>query len=261
MRTPSNSVRSVRDVLEGEVLDAAPAARRGAATAGCSSSALISEPKRKRPSTLRVVERLDPEAVAGEEELALALVPDREREHAVEALDAGRAPLLVGVQRRPRCRSASGSGGRAPRARRAARGSCRARRCRRARTCRPRSAIGWWPAGERSMIARRRFASPTPRSTYSRVVGAAVGDRVAHRAGAPGGDRAAARVEMPAIPHIRRTARTSRAAPASGAGGASWRLRLSSHGRRARSPESSARRPRSPRPRARSGSLRMCASC
>ena len=46
-------------------------------------------------------------------------------------------------------------------------GSCRARRCRRAGREPSSFAIGWWPAGERSMIASRRLASPTPCSTYS----------------------------------------------------------------------------------------------
>ena len=39
----------------------------------------------------------DPEAVAGEEELALASVPDREGEVAVHPVEASRAPLLVGL--------------------------------------------------------------------------------------------------------------------------------------------------------------------
>ena len=44
---------------------------------------------------LRVVERLDPEPVAREEELALARVPDREGEHALQPLDAADSLLLV----------------------------------------------------------------------------------------------------------------------------------------------------------------------
>ena len=47
---------------------------------------------------LGVVDGLDPEPVASDEELALAGVPDREREHAVEAVEASRAPLLVGAK-------------------------------------------------------------------------------------------------------------------------------------------------------------------
>jgi hypothetical protein len=45
----------------------------------------------------RPVERFDPEAVAGHEQTAPACIPDGEREHAAEVVDAGVAPLLVGV--------------------------------------------------------------------------------------------------------------------------------------------------------------------
>ena len=45
-----------------------------------------------------VVERLDAEPVAGEEELGLLAVGDREREHADEMVDDCRAPLLVAAQ-------------------------------------------------------------------------------------------------------------------------------------------------------------------
>ena len=46
----------------------------------------------------RVVERLDPEAVPrGEQRLSL-LVPEREREHPAQPLEAGLAPLAVGAQ-------------------------------------------------------------------------------------------------------------------------------------------------------------------
>ena len=41
---------------------------------------------------LGVVQRLDAVAVTGEEQLAALAVPDREAEHAVEALDAGLPP-------------------------------------------------------------------------------------------------------------------------------------------------------------------------
>ena len=52
-----------------------------------------------------VVQRLDPEAIAGEHEPALARVPERDREHPPEPLDEirGRAPRRGG--RAPRCRS------------------------------------------------------------------------------------------------------------------------------------------------------------
>jgi hypothetical protein len=46
---------------------------------------------------LRVMKRLDPEAVAREEQGLAITVPQREREHAPEALDALLAPLLPGV--------------------------------------------------------------------------------------------------------------------------------------------------------------------
>src|SRR5262249_37124046 len=46
---------------------------------------------------LGVVERLDPDAVAGQEELAGPAVPQGEGEEAAEALDAPWAPRLVGV--------------------------------------------------------------------------------------------------------------------------------------------------------------------
>src|SRR5512135_1428406 len=45
----------------------------------------------------RVVERLHAEPVASEEQRLPITVPQREREHAAEALDAGFAPLLPGV--------------------------------------------------------------------------------------------------------------------------------------------------------------------
>ena len=45
----------------------------------------------------RVEQRLHSESVAREEQLLLPLVPQREREHAAEALDAVRAPRLPGV--------------------------------------------------------------------------------------------------------------------------------------------------------------------
>jgi len=46
-----------------------------------------------------VVERFDAVTVAGEEERGARLVPEGEGEHAVEALDAGGAPLDIGVER------------------------------------------------------------------------------------------------------------------------------------------------------------------
>ena len=46
---------------------------------------------------LGVVERLDAEAVAGEQQPPRRAVPHREGEHAAEAVDAALAPLLVAV--------------------------------------------------------------------------------------------------------------------------------------------------------------------
>ena len=46
---------------------------------------------------LGVVERLDAQPVAGEQQPARAGVPHREREHAAEAIDAALAPLFVAV--------------------------------------------------------------------------------------------------------------------------------------------------------------------
>ena len=47
---------------------------------------------------LDVIERFDAEAVAATEELSAPAVPDRKGPHAVEALDAALAPLLIGSQ-------------------------------------------------------------------------------------------------------------------------------------------------------------------
>src|SRR3954465_5584994 len=55
------------------------------------TSGLIPEPP--RPD-----ERLDPEAVAREDEAPLPRVPEAERPHAVEALEAALAPGVVGVE-------------------------------------------------------------------------------------------------------------------------------------------------------------------
>src|SRR3569623_1462302 len=45
----------------------------------------------------RVVERLDAETVAREEQRLAVAIPDREGEHAAQALDAAVAPLLPGL--------------------------------------------------------------------------------------------------------------------------------------------------------------------
>ena len=61
---------------------------------------MISDANDEAAGRLGVVERLDPEAIAGQEQLLATLVPDRDREHPVEALDAPRAFLLVEVDDR-----------------------------------------------------------------------------------------------------------------------------------------------------------------
>ena len=57
----------------------------------------------------RVVERLDPEAVAGAEERVLLLVPEREREHPAQVRHAVLAPGGVAVRGSSRCPSSSGT--------------------------------------------------------------------------------------------------------------------------------------------------------
>ena len=76
----------------------------------------------------RPVERLDAEPIAGEQQPPRRRVPDREREHAAEAVDAVVAPLLVGVDDRLGVATACGSGARRPRAPAGRRRGCRSRR-------------------------------------------------------------------------------------------------------------------------------------
>src|SRR4051812_45498059 len=57
-------------------------------------------PESERLAVRPVVERLLADPVPGHEELLLLLVPDREGEHAAEALDAALAHLLVEVDDR-----------------------------------------------------------------------------------------------------------------------------------------------------------------
>ena len=84
----------------------------------------------ERPVSLRVVERLDAEAVAREEELAALVVPDREREDPVQALEH------LGAVARVHGEDDLGVAGRlegeavALELRLQLAGSCRARRCR-----------------------------------------------------------------------------------------------------------------------------------
>src|ERR1700733_15866857 len=67
--------------------------------------------KHKAPVRPTVVKRLDAHAVAGDEQAALGVVPDREREHAVQALEATRTPLPVGLQQGLRIRRAGPAAG------------------------------------------------------------------------------------------------------------------------------------------------------
>ena len=53
--------------------------------------------ERDAPVDLRVVERLDAQAVAREQKLAAPRIPDREREHAAQVIDAPRSVVLVQV--------------------------------------------------------------------------------------------------------------------------------------------------------------------
>ena len=59
----------------------------------------------QRSVAVQVVERFDPVAVAGEMEPAASVVPQGKGEHAVEALDAPDAPLLVSVEEDLRIRA------------------------------------------------------------------------------------------------------------------------------------------------------------
>ena len=85
-------------VAEREVVLDRAAGRCRARSPPCASSDFSSEPKTSVPSRQqRVVQRLDAEAVARQEQRLLVAVPQREREHAAEALDAVLAPRLPGV--------------------------------------------------------------------------------------------------------------------------------------------------------------------
>ena len=112
-RTPSNSVRSLKMFWKVKYSSSAVVVDARGDSSGCARIALISEPNSDALGRCRVVERLDAVAIARQEQprACRAWSQKREGEHAVEALDARVAPLLVGVQRRPRCRCASGTGG------------------------------------------------------------------------------------------------------------------------------------------------------
>src|SRR5690606_22927519 len=49
-------------------------------------------------AVVKVVQRLDPGAIAVELEPILARVPDRDREHAVDPIDEALAPLEIGIE-------------------------------------------------------------------------------------------------------------------------------------------------------------------
>ena len=61
---------------------------------------LISERKQQLVTGVGVVQRLDAEAIAREQQAAVGAIPDREREHALQPLDASLAFLFVEVQDR-----------------------------------------------------------------------------------------------------------------------------------------------------------------
>jgi hypothetical protein len=85
------------DVLEREVLEQMRQAQARAERAVLEHR-LDLRPEQEDRSEVGVVERLDAEAVTGEEQLGARAVPDREREHSVEALDARGPPLGVRVE-------------------------------------------------------------------------------------------------------------------------------------------------------------------
>ena len=103
----------------------------------------------------RVVERLDAQPVACQQQTAMRSIPDGKREHAVQAL--ARRPLPLPRRRAGlfRCRTATGSGDRGPPVPAEAGRGCRSRRCAPQRRCRPRCT---WVDGQpsTSTIARRR---------------------------------------------------------------------------------------------------------
>ena len=112
-----------------------------------------------------------------------AFVPDREREHAVQALREPFAPAQVAAQHDLGVALGREHLPAARRAPRAARRSCRPRRCRRARPRRPacaRTSAASRPS--RSMIARRRWPrAAAPRIQVPDGVRAAARHRLRHR--------------------------------------------------------------------------------
>ena len=94
----------------------------------------------------REEQRLDPEAVAREMQDLGAPIPEREREHPVQAAEDLLAPLEVGAQDHFRVGPSAKDMTRASRAPRAALGSCRPRRCTPARVFRRRTASAGGPS-------------------------------------------------------------------------------------------------------------------
>ena len=82
------------DVLEGEVLEEVRRAH-GRCEPVVLQQGLDLRAEQHDRTDLGVVQRLDPVTVAGKKQLAAFAVPDREREHPVEALDTGRTPRGV----------------------------------------------------------------------------------------------------------------------------------------------------------------------
>ncbi len=87
-------------VVQAEQQEAAERRRRSGrrGTRGSWNSAFSSDANANAAGRVDVVQRLDAEPVAGEEQLAALVVGDREREHAGEMVDDVAAPLLEAAQ-------------------------------------------------------------------------------------------------------------------------------------------------------------------
>jgi hypothetical protein len=85
-------VAVAQEVVERGAVDREPLAGAG----GLDGFELGRE--REAAAVVEVVERLDPRPVSVELQAALARVPERDREHAVEVLDEAVVPLQVGVE-------------------------------------------------------------------------------------------------------------------------------------------------------------------
>ena len=156
-----------------------------------------------------VVERLHAEAVACEEEALFRLVPHGEGEDAVQPGGQRRRPTPRSRATGPRCRCASGTRGRRSRARGAARGSCRSRRSSATATLPSEDTMGMWPARDRSMMLRRRQASPA-RPSRPTCTPSSSGPRCAKASAMRSSTSALAGALMPAMPHTAPTPPASR---------------------------------------------------